>query len=614
MARSCNGSTDKLTYAGSPSGDFSVAGWFYPRSFPGYGLWLAFGASIDFNTRNSIHLYTNGSAGLEVYACSDPITITGPTASANTWIHVCLVGNTAGGSAIELFINGASYASGTVGTSFSYSAGTLILCSDGGAAFLDALVDDLRFYTVQLSANEITSIMRGGTPRPQSYYLHWPLWGLHSPEIDLSGNGRLGTLTGTTRGTINAPRVLYTPRWAAIPLLDIPLAQYARPSADTTRDNWEADDGTTTDIFDHIDEVGADDATYIRTGLTPTNDVYVSALSSVTDPQSSSDHVLHLRYGKSASGERIDLVSETRQGYTNEGSQGTLINTKTFTDIPTGWTTDADTFLAEEANAVTAYGSLSQRLVANAVATIAFDAASNPTAGTGNLSWTHTPVGVPKGVLVLIQQEVTAADQVSGVTYGGVAMTEVALSPLILATSTEPGVLYGYFLGSSIPTGAQTVVVTVTGSAEKHAACYSVTAGGDTAIDDTSVLDGAAVTDPSVTLQTTAGRTTFIAAALFSGQNAITSVTPGTDYTDVLEYDFGNQSGSWVRRTANGTGGNITVSWTAASEDAGALAVAIREVAARAQVSWLQLQVPEAVVGGVTGPLVNSLMLMGAGR
>ena len=35
---------------------------------------------------------------------------------------------------------------------------------------------------------------------------------------------------------------------------------------------------------------------------------------------------------------------------------------------------------------------------------IAFDAESNVAAGTGTLSWTHTPVGAPAGVIVLIVQ------------------------------------------------------------------------------------------------------------------------------------------------------------------------------------------------------------------
>ncbi len=112
------------------------------------------------------------------------------------------------------------------------------------------------------------------------------------------------------------------------------MAQFARPSADTLRDNWEEDDGTTVDIFDQIDEVASDDADFIRTVLTPTNDVYVCALTAVTDPVSSTGHVVRYRYGKdSASGDQIDITVQLRQGYVNEGSPGTLIASATHTNV-----------------------------------------------------------------------------------------------------------------------------------------------------------------------------------------------------------------------------------------------------------------------------------------
>src|SRR5688572_13669586 len=115
---------------------------------------------------------------------------------------------------------------------------------------------------------------------------------------------------------------------------------------------------------------------------------------------------------------------------------------------------------------------------------IAFDAASNVAAGNGTLSWTHTPVGTPKGVLVLIASA-SLTDQVAAATYGGTAMTELADSPLLQTVGDEGGSVYGYFLGSSVPTGAQTVEVTVTGAASKRAVAVTVTAAGDTAVEDT---------------------------------------------------------------------------------------------------------------------------------
>jgi hypothetical protein len=144
------------------------------------------------------------------------------------------------------------------------------------------------------------------------------------------------------------------------------MAQFARPSVDTTRDNWEEDDGSTTDIWDQIDESSYDDADYIRTVLTPTNDVYVTKLTSVSDPLSSINHTVRYRYGKDAAGgDQIDLTVQLRQGYTNEGSPGTLIKEWTHTDIPSGWNAAAQTLSGAEADSITDYSNLYLRFVAN---------------------------------------------------------------------------------------------------------------------------------------------------------------------------------------------------------------------------------------------------------
>jgi hypothetical protein len=145
------------------------------------------------------------------------------------------------------------------------------------------------------------------------------------------------------------------------------MAQFARPSVDTTRDNWEEDDGTTTDIWDQIDEVASDDADYIRTVLTPTSDVYVCKLTSVEDPISSINHIVRYRYGKdAASGDQIDLTVQLRQGYVSEGTPGTLIATiGTHTNIASGWTAGSYTLSGAEADAITNYADLYLRFVAN---------------------------------------------------------------------------------------------------------------------------------------------------------------------------------------------------------------------------------------------------------
>lgn len=147
------------------------------------------------------------------------------------------------------------------------------------------------------------------------------------------------------------------------------MPQFGRPSTDTLRDNWEEDDGTTVDIFDQIDEVTADDLDFIRTVTAPTSDVYVTKLTSVEDPLSSTGHIVRYRYGKEAAGGgQIDLTIQLRQGYVSEASQGTLIATvATLVNIGVVWIAGSYTLSAAEADAITNYADLFIRYVGNQV-------------------------------------------------------------------------------------------------------------------------------------------------------------------------------------------------------------------------------------------------------
>lgn len=145
------------------------------------------------------------------------------------------------------------------------------------------------------------------------------------------------------------------------------MAQFGRPSVDTyNADGWQEDDGVTVDIFDQIDETVADDLDYIRTALTPTSDVYVTRLTTLEDPLSSTNHVVRYRYGKQTTGgDAIDLTVQLRQGYTNEASQGTLIASATHSNIASSFTAGSITLSGAEADSITDYTSLYLRFVGN---------------------------------------------------------------------------------------------------------------------------------------------------------------------------------------------------------------------------------------------------------
>src|SRR3989304_6406980 len=93
-----------------------------------------------------------------------------------------------------------------------------------------------------------------------------------------------------------------------------------------------------------------------------------------------------------------------------------------------------------------------------AFAAVAHDAASESHAGTtgstnqASFPWPHTPAGTPRGVLVNVFTR-SATQTVTGVTYGGVAMTAVA-GGVAVDTGGEPGRGDAFFLGAAVPPGA----------------------------------------------------------------------------------------------------------------------------------------------------------------
>jgi hypothetical protein len=145
------------------------------------------------------------------------------------------------------------------------------------------------------------------------------------------------------------------------------MPQFGRPTTDTTIGTFTDQAGGTTNIFQSIDEAAADDADYIKSVVSPASAVYVTKLSATSDPALSTGHIMRMRTSTDQDGqEAIDFTQELRQGYTNEGSQGTLISTSTRTGVnSTVWTTTTKTLSGAEADAITDYTNLYYRFVVN---------------------------------------------------------------------------------------------------------------------------------------------------------------------------------------------------------------------------------------------------------
>jgi len=120
--------------------------------------------------------------------------------------------------------------------------------------------------------------------------------------------------------------------------------QYARPDSDISTGSW-----TTAPLWQKIDEVTPNDADYIQTAATASSTAKVG-LSNVTDPQSSSGHIVRFR------------ARQYNFGYNNMTValyQGdTLIRSYTTPALTTSWTAYSFTLTAAEADSITDYTDL----------------------------------------------------------------------------------------------------------------------------------------------------------------------------------------------------------------------------------------------------------------
>lgn len=120
------------------------------------------------------------------------------------------------------------------------------------------------------------------------------------------------------------------------------VAQYARPTSDVSAGTWTASSGS--DLYAMLDETVASDADYITTTAASICEV---ALGTLSDPASSTGHVVRYRIAADAGGITVRL----RQGTTT-------IATWTHATAPTSLTTYEQTLSGAEADSITNYSAL----------------------------------------------------------------------------------------------------------------------------------------------------------------------------------------------------------------------------------------------------------------
>jgi hypothetical protein len=215
MSRSFNGSNQyaEATNVGlSSTNTATFACWFYPIQDNGItGIFIS-------RTGGFSGLLFNSAAGNPFSASWNTNgygTATGLNPTLNQWnfgagvvtpANINAYLGTAGGT-----LNSAQTYTGNPG---AISPTTWDLARDpGGNLLLDGFIAEAAIWNASLILPELDALLAGVPPhcvRPQALVGYWPLWGLQSPEPDLSGNANNMTLTGSPPQANHAPVTLFT--------------------------------------------------------------------------------------------------------------------------------------------------------------------------------------------------------------------------------------------------------------------------------------------------------------------------------------------------------------------------------------------------------------------
>ncbi len=193
-----------------------------------------------------------------------------------------------------------------------------------------------------------------------------------------------------------------------------------------------------------------------------------------------------------------------------------------------------------------------------------------------SFTWTHTPAGTPRGVLVFTYTKAGGDDALS-VTYGGVSLTAVS-GGRATDTAGEPADCKAWFLGSGIPTGAQSVVVNRNNNTNPMLAhCVTVTAATDTGT-GTPVLvqEDGTVAEQSVN-DGSPGTNSVRYAGFYWGTS--TALTAGANSTALQASGFSGSGANLARETTAGQGARSVGFSEATSDDRAGVHLAVKEAA-----------------------------------
>ncbi len=202
---------------------------------------------------------------------------------------------------------------------------------------------------------------------------------------------------------------------------------------------------------------------------------------------------------------------------------------------------------------------------------VAFDAQNfkDFSASTGG-TWTHVPVGTPRGLAVLICSNAATTDVITSVAYGGGTLSRISF--ISGGAASEPGASYLYFRGT-VTAASGTVNVVATSSTFT---CWSVsmTANPNTELNfaGTATVTSTSLANPSGTATVPQGSDGLAVGILFSGANAPATNVINAGYTALTGsaaggVDFGTTSGCAAQGKLAGPISSFALGWANSTAD-----------------------------------------------
>lgn len=166
-----------------------------------------------------------------------------------------------------------------------------------------------------------------------------------------------------------------------------------------------------------------------------------------------------------------------------------------------------------------------------------------PAQTTAPYSWVHTPVGTPRSVVVYAYS--FEDENAPTVTYGGVAMTQV--DSVTCTDGFDDVRVSAFHLGTLIPAGAQTVVVTPPAFLQyAYGVCLTATADSDTAYSGAATQGSSGTLSEQNITDSSPGTRSVRYAGVGSSLSAVPSVGPYTTAAQSIDLGTVGAAGGHV--------------------------------------------------------------------